>query len=156
VDPRGVRLVVGASLAGLRAAEALRDEGFTGSLTLIGDGVREPYDRPPVSKQVLKGWVPAGNTKLPRLREVNADWRLGVATDSYGRCGQHCPPPNWTVGGQFIRLQTRRRPLRLFPALQVAIVAVTMSSYACHDLLFLLLGRSAVTDVVYKELTPRG
>ncbi len=72
-------VIVGASLTGLRAAEALRDEGFTGSLTIIGDEVHEPYDRPPLSKQVLKGWVPAENTKLPRLREVNADWRLGVA-----------------------------------------------------------------------------
>ena len=52
-------VIVGASLAGLRAAEALRDEGFAGSLTLIGDEVHEPYDRPPLSKQVLKGWVPA-------------------------------------------------------------------------------------------------
>ena len=72
-------VIVGASLAGLRAAEALRDEGFTGSLTLIGDEVHEPYDRPPLSKQVLKGWVPAGNTKLPRMRAIDADWRLGVA-----------------------------------------------------------------------------
>ena len=46
-------VIVGASLAGLRAAEALRDEGFTGSLTIIGDEVHEPYDRPPLSKQVL-------------------------------------------------------------------------------------------------------
>ena len=78
-------VIVGASLAGLRAAEALRDEGFTGSLTIIGDEVHEPYDRPPLSKQVLKGWVPAGNTKLPRLREVDADWRLGVAATGLDR-----------------------------------------------------------------------
>lgn len=71
--------IVGASLAGLRAAEALRERGFGGSLTIIGDEPHEPYDRPPLSKQVLKGWVPAENTKLPRLRPVDADWRLGVA-----------------------------------------------------------------------------
>lgn len=71
--------IVGASLAGLRAAEALRERGFEGSLTIIGDEPHEPYDRPPLSKQVLKGWVPAENTKLPRLRPVDADWRLGVA-----------------------------------------------------------------------------
>ncbi|MFE3633545.1 NAD(P)/FAD-dependent oxidoreductase [Streptomyces sp. NPDC059168] len=72
-------VIVGASLAGLRAAEALREEGFTGSLTIIGDEPYEPYDRPPLSKQVLKGWVPADHTKLPRMREVDAQWRLGVA-----------------------------------------------------------------------------
>lgn len=71
--------IVGASLAGLRAAEALRDKGFEGSLTIIGDEPHEPYDRPPLSKQVLKGWVPADHTKLPRLRRVDADWKLGVA-----------------------------------------------------------------------------
>ncbi|MFF3787792.1 NAD(P)/FAD-dependent oxidoreductase [Streptomyces sp. NPDC001933] len=71
-------VVVGASLAGLRAAESLRDEGFAGSLTMIGDELGEPYDRPPLSKQVLTGWVPAGNTELPRRRDIDADWLLGV------------------------------------------------------------------------------
>ena len=46
-------VIVGASLAGLRAAEALRREGFVGQLTLIGDEPYPPYDRPPLSKQVL-------------------------------------------------------------------------------------------------------
>jgi len=46
-------VIVGASLAGLRAAEALRREGFMGQLTLIGDEPYPPYDRPPLSKQVL-------------------------------------------------------------------------------------------------------
>ncbi|MFF4763408.1 NAD(P)/FAD-dependent oxidoreductase [Streptomyces sp. NPDC001292] len=78
-------VIVGASLAGLRAAETLREEGFTGSLTIIGDEPYEPYDRPPLSKQVLKGWVPADHTKLPRMREVNADWRLGVAATGLDR-----------------------------------------------------------------------
>jgi NADPH-dependent 2,4-dienoyl-CoA reductase/sulfur reductase-like enzyme len=78
-------VIVGASLAGLRAAEGLRDAGFSGHLTIIGDEPHEPYDRPPLSKQILKGWVPAGNTKLPRLREVDADWRLGVAATGLDR-----------------------------------------------------------------------
>nr|WP_234817793.1 FAD-dependent oxidoreductase [Mycolicibacterium sphagni] len=77
--------IVGASLAGLRAAEALRERGFNGSLTIIGDEPHEPYDRPPLSKQVLKGWVPASHTKLPRLRPVDADWKLGVAAVSLDR-----------------------------------------------------------------------
>jgi 3-phenylpropionate/trans-cinnamate dioxygenase ferredoxin reductase subunit len=72
-------VIVGASLAGLRAAESLRDSGFTGRLTIIGDETDEPYDRPPLSKQVLAGWVPADHTKLPRTRAVDAEWRLGVA-----------------------------------------------------------------------------
>jgi NADPH-dependent 2,4-dienoyl-CoA reductase/sulfur reductase-like enzyme len=71
--------IVGASLAGLRAAETLRREGFVGHLTIVGDEPYEPYDRPPLSKQVMLGWVPADQTALPRLQELDAEWRLGVA-----------------------------------------------------------------------------
>jgi hypothetical protein len=78
-------VIVGASLAGLRAAEGLRDAGFSGQLTIIGDEPYEPYDRPPLSKQVLKGWVPANRTELPRLRAVDAEWRLGTAAAGLDR-----------------------------------------------------------------------
>ncbi|WP_053761463.1 NAD(P)/FAD-dependent oxidoreductase [Streptomyces sp. AS58] len=71
-------VVVGASLAGLRAAETLREKGFAGSLTLIGDEPHAPYDRPPLSKQVLLGMTTADRTALPRRRDVDATWRLGV------------------------------------------------------------------------------
>lgn len=81
-------VIVGASLAGLRGAEALRKEGFSGKLTIIGDETQEPYDRPPLSKQVLKGWVPANHTKLPRMRELDADWRLGVAATGLDRANR--------------------------------------------------------------------
>lgn len=72
-------VIVGASLAGLRAAETLREEGFTGSLTVVGDEPSAPYDRPPLSKQVLLGKAPADTTALPMRRDPDADWRLGVA-----------------------------------------------------------------------------
>ena len=81
-------VIVGASLAGLRAAEALRAGGFIGKLTIIGDEPDEPYDRPPLSKQVLAGWVPASHTKLPRLRAVDAEWRLGVAATGLDRAAK--------------------------------------------------------------------
>jgi NADPH-dependent 2,4-dienoyl-CoA reductase/sulfur reductase-like enzyme/ferredoxin len=71
-------VIVGASLAGLRAAAVLRREGFTGSLTIIGDEPHHPYDRPPLSKQVLDGWVPPDHTGLPGSAELNARWLLGV------------------------------------------------------------------------------
>ncbi|MER7681121.1 FAD-dependent oxidoreductase [Streptomyces sp. NPDC096934] len=72
-------VVVGASLAGLRAAETLREKGFTGSLTMVGDEPYEPYDRPPLSKQVLLGRATPDHTSLPRRRALDARWRLGVA-----------------------------------------------------------------------------
>lgn len=76
---RGGRIViVGASLAGLTAALMLRTQGFAGSLTLIGDEACDPYDRPPLSKQVLTGWVKADHTLLPYSDELDADWHLGV------------------------------------------------------------------------------
>lgn len=75
----GVRriVIVGASLAGLEAAETLRHEGFNGSLTVIGDEASEPYDRPPLSKQVLSGSLDAERTALPESRELDVEWRLG-------------------------------------------------------------------------------
>src|SRR5258708_31781000 len=71
-------VIVGAALAGLRAAETLREEGFTGELTMVGEERQLPYDRPPLSKQVLLGRVRAKDTGLPRRREVDAKWKLGM------------------------------------------------------------------------------
>jgi NADPH-dependent 2,4-dienoyl-CoA reductase/sulfur reductase-like enzyme len=52
-------VVVGASLAGLRACEALRIGGFEGDITLVGAETHVPYDRPPLSKKLLAGdWEP--------------------------------------------------------------------------------------------------
>src|SRR5262245_50507947 len=78
-------VVVGASLAGLRAPETLRDRGFDGELTLIGDEPHRPYDRPPLSKQVLQGtWEPE-QTFFRRKDGYDAlalNMRLGVPATS--------------------------------------------------------------------------
>src|SRR5829696_4289766 len=50
-------IVVGASLAGAKAAETLREEGFDGRLVLIGAEDERPYERPPLSKDYLRGEV---------------------------------------------------------------------------------------------------
>jgi 3-phenylpropionate/trans-cinnamate dioxygenase ferredoxin reductase component len=82
-------VIVGAGLAGLSAAETLRAEGFGGSLTVVGDEPREPYDRPPLSKQVLTGWVGADQTALPRLRRLDdVQWRLGVPAAALDRANR--------------------------------------------------------------------
>jgi NADPH-dependent 2,4-dienoyl-CoA reductase/sulfur reductase-like enzyme len=75
-------VVVGASAAGLTAAEALRREGYTGELTIVGEEVHSPYDRPPLSKQILRGaWdedrIVLRSAEL--LAELNATWILGTA-----------------------------------------------------------------------------
>jgi 3-phenylpropionate/trans-cinnamate dioxygenase ferredoxin reductase subunit len=78
-------VIVGASLAGARAAEALRGEGFDGRIALIGEEDEIPYERPPLSKDYLMG--KHGRDKLyvqPRewYGEHDVDLRLGtVVTD---------------------------------------------------------------------------
>ena len=77
--------IVGASLAGLRAAETLRARGFDGELILIGDEPHRPYDRPPLSKQVLQGTVEPEHTFFRRKDGYDAlalDMRLGVRAAS--------------------------------------------------------------------------
>ena len=83
-DPHGVRrlVVVGASLAGLRAVEAARRRGFDGEVVLVGAEEHAPYDRPPLSKAVLAA---DGPNASPTLRTADAlrddlgvDLRLGV------------------------------------------------------------------------------
>jgi NADPH-dependent 2,4-dienoyl-CoA reductase/sulfur reductase-like enzyme len=82
VSPPTRIVVVGASAAGLAAVETLRLEGYEGVLTLVGDEPHPPYDRPPLSKQVLAGeW---DTQRLPlraadRLDALALDMRLGTA-----------------------------------------------------------------------------
>jgi len=69
-------VVVGASLAGLRAVETLRRIGFGGELVLCGAEKHLPYDRPPLSKEVLQGRWDAD--KLPLRRQPWEDLRLSL------------------------------------------------------------------------------
>jgi 3-phenylpropionate/trans-cinnamate dioxygenase ferredoxin reductase subunit len=53
-------VIIGAGLAGAKAAETLRTEGFTGRIVLVGDEPERPYERPPLSKDYLRGELPPG------------------------------------------------------------------------------------------------
>ncbi len=78
--------IVGASLAGIRAAEALRRQDFDGSITLIGDELHAPYDRPPLSKQFLAGdWGEdrLALTQPDKLDDLDLELRLGVRATSF-------------------------------------------------------------------------
>lgn len=71
-------LIVGASLAGHATARALRQQGFDGQLTLIGDEPARPYDRPPLSKEFLAGTMTEDDLALEGLDEdLGAEWLLG-------------------------------------------------------------------------------
>src|SRR5215469_17665226 len=73
-------VIVGGSLAGLRAAETLRREGFDGRLSVTGRERHRPYDRPPLSKEVLSGRRAPETISLRKpeaWEELEVDWRLG-------------------------------------------------------------------------------
>jgi NADPH-dependent 2,4-dienoyl-CoA reductase/sulfur reductase-like enzyme len=82
--------VVGASLAGLRAVEFIRRAKFEGELVLIGDEAHLPYDRPPLSKEVLRGEWEQERLSLRRRSydDLDVELRLGlraVSLDTDGR-----------------------------------------------------------------------
>jgi len=84
-------VIVGASLAGVKAAEALREEGFRGPVVLIGDEAERPYERPPLSKDYL-----LGNAERDTIYVHPASWyeengvelRLGVPVAGVDRAAR--------------------------------------------------------------------
>lgn len=82
--PSGV-LVVGASAAGLATAEALRRKGYQGGLTVLGAEPHLPYDRPPLSKQVLSGaWEPERARLRPQAALSALDAEFVLADPAVG------------------------------------------------------------------------
>lgn len=74
-------VVIGGSLAGLRACETLRQEEFVGRITLVSAETETPYDRPPLSKKLLAGeWEPdrIRLRKTEEFESLGLDLRLGV------------------------------------------------------------------------------
>jgi NADPH-dependent 2,4-dienoyl-CoA reductase/sulfur reductase-like enzyme len=65
-------------LAGLRTAEALRQAGFDGSLTVVGAETHAPYNRPPLTKTALVDGPDAARLGLPGFDGLDATWTLGV------------------------------------------------------------------------------
>ena len=78
-------VVVGASLAGLRTAEALRRAGFTGALTIVGEESHPPYNRPPLTKAALLDGPDASALALPNAVDLGATWTLGVSATGLDR-----------------------------------------------------------------------
>ena len=71
--------IVGASLAGMNAAHTLRTNGFMGRITVVDADPNVPYDKPPLSKQVLKGeWEPDRIVLAAAKEDLDLDWRLGT------------------------------------------------------------------------------
>src|ERR1700754_1025348 len=77
-------IIVGASLAGLRAAQAARTGGFDGELLVVGEEPHRPYTRPPLSKELLAGEHEIERVMLP-ADSFEAQWRLGVPASGLDR-----------------------------------------------------------------------
>src|SRR6185295_7096581 len=78
-------VIVGAGLAGAKAAETLREEGFEGRVVLIGAERERPYERPPLSKEYLRGEVGREKVYVHDERfyaDHDIDLRLGHAAVS--------------------------------------------------------------------------
>jgi len=73
-------LIVGASVAGIRTAQALRQRGYPGLITLLGDELHHPYDKPPLSKDMLaaSGGRPVALLTEDELAALGVDLKLGV------------------------------------------------------------------------------
>jgi len=78
-------VIIGASLAGTRAAETLRSGGFAGEIVMVGNETQKPYDRPPLSKNYLAGDWDEERVALRKpeaLDALNITWKLGHAATS--------------------------------------------------------------------------
>jgi len=74
-------VIVGAGLGGIRTIEAIRRNGYTGTITLVGDEIHLPYDRPPLSKGVLAGYADPASVQLADrtdLSNLGVTWRPGA------------------------------------------------------------------------------
>jgi len=71
-------VIVGGGLAGLRAAERLRELGYAGSLTMVGEERHAPYNRPPLSKQVLEHKLHPDDLGFTTYVDLDVEARSGV------------------------------------------------------------------------------
>jgi 3-phenylpropionate/trans-cinnamate dioxygenase ferredoxin reductase subunit len=110
-------VIIGASLAGAKAAEALRDAGFAGPITLIGDENERPYERPPLSKGYLLGTSEREAIYVHPLQwyaDAGIHLRLGVeATGIDPASHQVSLADGSTVGYSKLLIATGSSPRRL-------------------------------------------
>lgn len=104
--------VVGASLAGLSTARELRAAGYDGALTIVGEERHEPYDRPPLSKDFLKG-------------DIGADALALGSADEYEALGA-----DWLLGDRAVRLDTAERTVTLASGRHLRTDAVVVATGA--------------------------
>jgi 3-phenylpropionate/trans-cinnamate dioxygenase ferredoxin reductase subunit len=110
-------VIVGASLAGAKAAQAMRDAGFDGRVVLLGDEHERPYERPPLSKEYLLGKSAKEKIyvhKEPWYAEHDVDLRLGTTVTGVHRTRREVELAGGArVGYDRLLLATGSSPRRL-------------------------------------------
>src|SRR6266542_4153834 len=114
-EPRYV--IIGASLAGAKAAETLRGEGFDGAVVLVGAEPERPYERPPLSKGFLTGTEEKSNAYVHEegwYAEHDVELRLGVTAVAVDRAARRVELANGaSVGYDKLLITTGASPRRL-------------------------------------------
>jgi 3-phenylpropionate/trans-cinnamate dioxygenase ferredoxin reductase subunit len=110
-------VIVGGSLAGAKAAEALREQGFDGPVVVIGEESERPYERPPLSKDYLLGKAERATIYVhpPEwYAEHDVDLRLGVTVTSIDRASHQVSLADGSTAGYAkLLLATGSSPRRL-------------------------------------------
>jgi NADPH-dependent 2,4-dienoyl-CoA reductase/sulfur reductase-like enzyme len=134
----GTIVVVGAGLAGLRASEQLRAQGWTESIVVIGDEVHPPYNRPPLTKTALRDGVdPTVLAYRQRASTADVEWRLGSRVESVdlgARTVTLTAGSSVTYDGLVIATGVRSRRLPLEAPLDLRLPIRTIEdAQALHD-----------------------
>jgi NADPH-dependent 2,4-dienoyl-CoA reductase/sulfur reductase-like enzyme len=110
-------VIVGASLAGAKAAETLREDGFGGQIVLLGDELERPYERPPLSKGYLLGREDKSSIYVHDegwYAEHDVDLRLGVTAVRIDRAARRVELADRSqVGYDKLLITTGASPRRL-------------------------------------------
>ncbi|MER6160165.1 FAD-dependent oxidoreductase [Streptomyces sp. NPDC001868] len=105
-------VVVGAGMAGVQTAVALREQGFTGDVTLIGAEPHQPYDRPPLSKAVLLGTA-EGSAFDVDFEALGIELRLGREVSGLRPAAHELDTAAGPVPYDLLVLATGAEPIRL-------------------------------------------
>ncbi|MEU6815175.1 FAD-dependent oxidoreductase [Streptomyces sp. NPDC046860] len=105
-------VVVGAGMAGVQTAVALREQGFTGPVTLIGAEPHQPYDRPPLSKAILLG-AAEGSAFDVDFASLDIDLRLGCEALGVRPADHELDTAAGPVPYDVLVLATGAEPMRL-------------------------------------------
>ncbi|MFD6534409.1 NAD(P)/FAD-dependent oxidoreductase [Streptomyces sp. NPDC060184] len=105
-------VIVGAGMAGVQTAVALRDEGYTAPVTLIGAEPHQPYDRPPLSKAVLLGTAEHSAFDID-FEALDVELRLGLSVTGLRPADREVDTPDGPVPYDVLVVATGAEPLTL-------------------------------------------